>query len=124
MLLSSTAPSSKYNEDNITQTWSNRILEFDLVYLILLQETITESKYRMQFGDQHKIFLPRIKHLLNIKKNANLPPLNIPKLSAPSGVYYPSQDPARMGALSFKQHKKDWKKESGTALVENVVVVI
>lgn len=32
---------------------------------------------------------------------------SIPQLSAPTSIYYPSQDPSRMGALSFKQHKKD-----------------
>ncbi len=35
-----------------------------------------------------------------------IPPLNLPSLSS-SNIYYPSQDPSRMGAISFKQHKKD-----------------
>ena len=38
----------------------------------------------------------------------SIPPLNLPNISSqPSQVYYPSQDPSRMGSLSFKQHKKE-----------------
>lgn len=35
-----------------------------------------------------------------------IPQLNLPSIS-PANIYYPSQDPSRMGAISFKQHKKD-----------------
>ena len=40
--------------------------------------------------------------------SSSIPPLNVPSLAASSSIYYPSQDPSRMGSLSFKQHKKEW----------------
>lgn len=36
-----------------------------------------------------------------------IPPLNLPSIGGSSSIYYPSQDPSRMGSLSFKQQKRD-----------------